>query len=399
MKGSVTKYAIKGSSRPRWRYRLYLGKDASGKKLWDGGKGGFKTETEAWDAVRQRFEELAREREARENPRPEPMRSMTLGEWLQTWFDTYAADKCQRKTLDRYKELALYVTKNADGTPSELSKTPLLGLKHTQIEPALFALLKAKGKRREHVSPRTVRHVAAVLSVALNKAFKLDMIPVNPMLRVELPAVPRQDAQSLIPAQIRSLREACQGDWTFALVEVTLGCGARRGEMLAVQWPDLEWISGTLKISKSLEQTSAGLRVKRPKNEKTRSERLPRAAIAALQFLRDQQQEHRRLFGSDYKDNDLIFCQPDGSYLEPDLVSQVIIRRMRKAGIKKGSFHTLRHTHASNLLSRGVPLPAVSARLGHSDPNVTARVYSHALPADDQRAADVWDTIIDGPVQ
>jgi integrase len=64
-----------------------------------------------------------------------------------------------------------------------------------------------------------------------------------------------------------------------------------------------------------------------------------------------------------------------------------------------GAAFKLRHTHASNLLSRGVPLPAVSARLGHADANVTARVYSHALPADDQRSADTWDSIIDGPVQ
>jgi integrase len=72
---------------------------------------------------------------------------------------------------------------------------------------------------------------------------------------------------------------------------------------------------------------------------------------------------------------------------------------MHKAGINDGSMHTLRHTHATHLISKGVPLPAVSARLGHADVNVTARIYSHALPADDQRAADTWDTIIAGPLQ
>jgi len=51
-----------------------------------------------------------------------------------------------------------------------------------------------------------------------------------------------------------------------------------------------------------------------------------------------------------------------------------------------------------DLLSRGGPLPAVSARLGHADVNVTARVYSYALPADDQRAADAWASL-DIPVQ
>jgi integrase len=157
--------------------------------------------------------------------------------------------------------------------------------------------------------------------------------------------------------------------------------------------------SGTLTITKSLEQTKAGLRIKRPKNEKTRSCRLPQSAVVALQFLREQQAEQRRMFAGGYQDHGLIFCQPDGNYHEPDLVSQVIVRRMRRAGITGASFHTLRHTHASNLLSRGVPLPAVSARLGHADANVTARVYSHALPADDQRAADVWDSIVGAKVQ
>jgi integrase len=95
---------------------------------------------------------------------------------------------------------------------------------------------------------------------------------------------------------------------------------------------------------------------------------------------------------------DLVFAQPNGDYLDPALVSQVVIRRMRKAGIKKGSFHSLRHTHASISLSNGVPLPAVSARLSHADVNVTARVYSHAIPDDDRRAADAWETIL-GPLQ
>src|SRR5207248_4899816 len=116
------------------------------------------------------------------------------------------------------------------------------------LEAALFALLKAKGKRRKHISGRTVRHVAGVLHVALNKAFKLELISVNPMLRVELPSVERKDAASLTPEGIRPLREVCRGDWMFALVELALGTGARRGELLALEWTDLDWLSGALTI-------------------------------------------------------------------------------------------------------------------------------------------------------
>ncbi len=72
---------------------------------------------------------------------------------------------------------------------------------------------------------------------------------------------------------------------------------------------------------------------------------------------------------------------------------------MLKAGIKKASLHTRRHTLASHLISNGVPLPVVSARLGHADVNITARIYSHMLPDDDARAADTWDRLVSGPVQ
>lgn len=89
------------------------------------------------------------------------------------------------------------------------------------------------------------------------------------------------------------------------------------------------------------------------------------------------------------------FRRPDGSPLDPALVSQTIVRRLKKAGIKGSSLHTL----ASHLFSNGVPLTAVSARLGHSDVNVTARTYSHMLPDDDARAADAWEKVIGRQIQ
>lgn len=392
MTGSVTKYTITGSRRPRWRFRIYTGKDEAGRKLYQG-RGGFGKEGEARTAMQDAMAEI----DQRNTPTPEPKK--TLGEWVQQWLDTYALDRCQPKTLERYRQLAAYALTAQDGAPSPLAQVPLADLTHQQLEAALYALLKVEGKRRKHISARTVRHVAGLLNVALNKAFRLELIQVNPMLRVELPRVEKTDARSLAPDEIRRLREACRGDWTFALVEMALATAARRGELLALQWADIDWTSGVLTISKSLEQTRAGLRVKRPKNGKARPCQLPQSALAALRFHKEQQQEHRRLFDCDYRDLGLIFCEPNGDHHQPDLISQVIVRRMHKAGISVGSMHTLRHTHATHLISKGVPLPAVSARLGHADTNVTARIYSHALPADDQRAADMWDTIIKGPVQ
>jgi integrase len=126
-----------------------------------------------------------------------------------------------------------------------------------------------------------VRHVAALLNVALNKAFRLDLIAVNPMLKVEQPTAESRDARSLTPEEIKALHAACRGDWTFALVEVALASGARRGELLALQWSDVDWAARILVISKSLEQTAAGLRVKSTKTKKPRRFQLCQSAITA----------------------------------------------------------------------------------------------------------------------
>jgi integrase len=64
---------------------------------------------------------------------------------------------------------------------------------------------------------------------------------------------------------------------------------------------------------------------------------------------------------------------------------------MAKAGLRGVSLHSLRHAHASQLLSEGIPIPTVSKRLGHANPTITLRLYSHALESDELAAARRWD--------
>jgi len=95
-------------------------------------------------------------------------------------------------------------------------------------------------------------------------------------------------------------------------------------------------------------------------------------------------------------DLDLVFANPDGTPLKPDSVSASVSLLFRKLKLPKGtSLHSLRHTHASELLDIGVSLPVVSARLGHSSVRVTADIYSHAIDCEDDDAARRWEDQLD----
>lgn len=118
-------------------------------------------------------------------------------------------------------------------------------------------------------------------------------------------------------------------------------------------------------------------------------------------LARQQQEEDKRTFGTDYQDHGLVVCQPNGSYYSPNNVGLGVKELLTKAGLKGFSLHSLRHSHASVLLGQGVPLPVVSDRLGHANSNVTLGIYAHALPADVRAASEAWrnalaDTIAEG---
>jgi hypothetical protein len=100
-----------------------------------------------------------------------------------------------------------------------------------------------------------------------------------------------------------------------------------------------------------------------------------------------------------FKDLGLIFCNPEGDYQKPDQISSRVAEVTAKAGLRGISLHSLRHGHASQLLSEGVPIPTVSKRLGHANPAITLKLYSHALESDELAAAQRWDNAFAEVVQ
>jgi len=143
-------------------------------------------------------------------------------------------------------------------------------------------------------------------------------------------------------------------------------------------------------VDKSLEETKAGLRAKSTKPGKPRRFAVPAQALQVLHEHREQQDHEHTLFGPDYQDNGLVFCKSEVTFYRPDSISSRVTEILRKAGLKGASLHTLRHSHASELLSMGAPIRTEAKRLGHANANVTLSISSHAPEADERAAAKVW---------
>jgi integrase len=345
---------------------------------------GFETKKEAQDAEAERRIKEQRDFElGKATPAEVPG---TLAGLLKEFFSQHGEKSLGLKTLKRYREMADYL-------PADLLAMQLPKIKPLHLSREWNRLLTSGGKGRKAGKPlsrKTVRNIAGVVSSAYTRGMRWGIAELNPVQASEPPVPKKKEGIALTVEQQEQLIAGATAPWGMdVFLELDAATGARRGELLGLQWPDLQ--GNQLMIGRSLSQVGQQIFLKEPKNKKFRVVTIPSAALKKLQAHRKKQQPYREHFGESYQ-GDYIFCNPDGSPLKPDTVSASVSLLFRSLKLPKGaSLHTLRHTHGSHLLAAGVPLTDVSKRLGHVNPHVTATVYAHALPGRDDLAAAAWE--------
>jgi integrase len=193
-----------------------------------------------------------------------------------------------------------------------------------QTELTINALCDHGGqKTKEHpdgrpLSVKSVRHIACMVHGCFDKAVKWQFIPRNPMDGIELPKLTKRDPKVVEKGSVTKLLDGARTTRLYPLILLGLATGARRGELLALQWPDLDFETGSMSVTKSLEQTKKGLRLKSTESGKPRRFVVPTSALDALREHRAEQDRDKALFAADYQDNHLVFCRPEGGYYSPD---------------------------------------------------------------------------------
>lgn len=189
----------------------------------------------------------------------------------------------------------------------------------------------------------------------MKRARALRPIATNPVEDAAAPKVERREIEVLEPHETAALLDAAKTTRLFPIVFLAVGTGLRRGEVLGLRWSDIDFEKRTLTVAQSREQTKAGLRFKAPKTKRSRRTiALSPSVVEVLQAHRARQGEERLALGLGRDAAGIVFTRIDGELIQPDSITKIFTRIVKRADIKPISFHALRHTHITELHRTGV---------------------------------------------
>lgn len=319
-------------------------------------------------------------------------KQLSFGTWVDIFLDTVIADTVKIRT----KEIYEHILKN--------HVVPKFG--ETKINQ--FDALKFQeflNDKSEGLSATTVATIRRYTIMCLNAAQKFGYISVNPLKATRPPKQKKKEIVALSKAQTDAIIEcARKGDYSdqtrdagadylrecyYALINTAIDTGMRIGEICGLRWKDVDLdpktgptasivVAGALISAKHTTfladtKTCAGSR------KVIISERLKKT----LKMWREYQEEYSNKFDGIFQNkNRLVFTNSVGGFVCMTNFEKRCFKKIReKLSLSKDvTFHSLRHSHASQMLAAGVAPQIVSQRLGHSDLSVTLRVYAHALP-------------------
>jgi integrase len=172
--------------------------------------------------------------------------------------------------------------------------------------------------------------------------------------------------------------------------------GMRRGELCALRWTDVDLERRELDMARSLVVVPGGTTEKTTKTDRFRIVALDNVGVALIVCHRATVEDWANRFVGEPDADAYVFSHAaDGSKpFRPDNVTGFFTRVRDSLGLYEVRLHDLRHFTATQLIGAGVDVRTVAGRLGHSDPSVTLRIYSHALEERDRAAADIMGRVL-----
>lgn len=321
----------------------------------------------------------------------------TVSEWLDFWLenDVKLLLSWEQNTERRAKGIVEHNLK------PNIGDILLVELNADDILKVYKKLSVNGGRHEKPLSQRSIRYVHTILNQSLNQAVVRKKIKDNPAKGLA-PANKKEKAHKkwvvLDGKQLADFLKSIESHRDYLVIFVAAYTGARQSELLGLTWENLLESESSIRIEKALHKTyeeeeedEFELRDRTKNETSTRTISVSERVIFALNLHRAAQKEK----GIGVEPQDFIFTESNGNCMDADNLSS---RYRKLAGKHKHAgmtFHHLRHSHATILLSDGAYINEVAQRLGHADPKVTLSVYGHVLPKRVHSLANRFDNLLD----
>ncbi len=237
-----------------------------------------------------------------------------------------------------------------------------------------------------------------LVNVMFNQAIRWEIMDRNPNAKANKPKKEHKEKNFYDVNQVKKLLDVLEFESIKykTLIVLALDSGARRSEICALRWSDIDLDTRMMSITKSLKVFDGVVDEKRAKTESSvRTIKLSESTIDLIKKYQEWQEAYKKVYNKKWtsKDN-RIFTSVDGGYMHPSTCDHILRKIVRKYNLDPICFHELRHTCASLLINSGVDPKTVSKRLGHSDTSVTMEIYTHAFEESKNACADRFDEMM-----
>ena len=360
----------------RWEGRYTAGRDpVTGKQIFKNVLG--KTQSEVKEKLQKALAQAKKIDFAKTG-------KYTVTMWMNEWFENVAKIKVRPSSHQTYRGyIDHHIAPNIGNIPLEkLTTMDLQKLYRKLLNKGRVDRVEAK-QQPKGLSAKTVRNINQVISSAMDFAVAQKIIPENPCKAVALPKVEHKEMQTIPAEQLQAFLQEAKATGVYEMYYIELATGLRRGELLGLKWPDIDWKNGIIKVRRQVARVDGQI-VEAPLKTKN-SYRAVTISQQAIEVLKQQKE----------KTNDqYVFPSPNGGPISPDSVNNMLKRVLARADIPKVRFHDLRHTFATIALQNGVDIKTVSGMLGHFSAGFTLDTYAHVTTAAQKEAADTMGNVL-----
>lgn len=332
-------------------------------------------------------------------------KSLKFSEFVEVWKRDYGSKELAPTTYKRYCRMLetrilpyfghFYINKIR---PTDIMKFYDLLEKDTQ-------LVRKKGnngsKTKKPLSGKTILEHHRLLRAMLHRAVYWQLIVSNPAERVQPPRAKKPKRRSYDDEQTKILLENLEKltvedtKYKVAII-LTIFTGVRLGELMGLEWQDVDFRNGIISINRSSQYLSdMGVFTKVPKTESSiREIAIPEFIISLLKEYKLWYEEQKSLYGELWTNSDRLFVQADGKPMHPSSISKWFVKYVGTIGLPVINFHGLRHTNASLLVAQNIDIAVVSARLGHAQISTTLDFYVHPLLSHNRKAGYALENLL-----